>query len=117
MRLRQKSMVEERRQLWGRILSLVLGVLIFAVMLLFSPGTLIFAARLLLALVVGGLGGTAVYTIFQKYSQKGILPEKQNILESAQIEHFDGQIITFHFQNPTFAERFIELNKSQQLQL
>lgn len=112
----RKSMQEEQRQRMALLIGLGVGLLALATILLFTPVTFRFGVRLMFGISGGMILGTAVWFPIFKSSQKAILPEKHNILQSAQIGEFDHQKNTFIFNNPTFAERFSLLNKSLQME-
>lgn len=114
--MRRKSMKEEQRQKLALFVGGGIGVILLAILLLLTPTTLTFWVRFLMALLVGGVVATAVALPIYKSSQKATLPEKRNILQSAQIGAFDNQTTTLLFKNPTFAERFRQLNQSLQME-
>lgn len=113
--IHRKSGVEEQRLRLGLFLGIGLGVITFAIGLLFSATAWLFVVRLFFGLLIGVVVGTAVYLIMRQFSQKASLPEKQTILNAAKIQTFDHNTTTFTFYNQTFAERFIQLNESQQM--
>ena len=114
--MRRCSFKESQRLRLGLVFGGGVGVIALAIILLISPVTLTFMARFLLGIIGGAILGTAVWLMFYNNSRNEILPEKQNILQSARIGEFNHQSTTFLFENQTFADRFRQLNQSLQVE-
>ncbi|MCP4420693.1 MAG: hypothetical protein GY805_29140 [Chloroflexi bacterium] len=111
--LKRQSADEERLKKINWLVSGVLFLLGLAVTLLFTPTTLTFALRLLIALLVGAGLVTAVFWGFRQSISNAALPEKQAIRQSVAIESFSWRATTFAFQNDRFADRFVEINTTR----
>ncbi|MCP5098858.1 MAG: hypothetical protein GY943_25180 [Chloroflexi bacterium] len=109
--LQRTSGEEERFAKIGKFVAI--GVLLFvtAVSLLLTPAHLSFILRLISALFIGLLSGTAVYTLFHHLSNRATLPAKKAILNTAHITSFSWRTTTFAFTNETFTKRFKSINE------
>jgi hypothetical protein len=110
--LKRRSADEERWQKIGLLVSGVVGLLILAMGLLFTPVAWGMGLRLLLAVGMSAVVVTAVITLTRLQQKRVMLPEKQAILKAAHIETFSWRATTFNFHNQAFLERFKTINKS-----
>ncbi len=110
--LRRRSGDEERWFKIGLLASSVVGLLILAVGLLLTPVDWGLGLRLLFAVGVSGVVGTAVFLLTRLQQKRVMLPEKQAILDAAHIETFSWRATTFEFCNQAFLERFKTINES-----
>ena len=62
--------------------------------------------------VLSWLLGTAVWQLIRMQQKRVMLPDKQAILDAAQIETFSWRATTFEFRNQAFLERFKTINES-----
>jgi len=110
--LKRRSADEDRWFKIGLLGSGVVGLLVLAIGLLFTPVSWGMGLRLLLAMGVSVLVGTAVYLLTHIQQKRVMLPEKQAILDAAHIETFSWRATTFEFRNQAFLERFKTINES-----
>lgn len=110
--LQRRSGDEERWFKIGLLVSGVLGLLILAVGLLFTPVAWGMGLRFLFAFGVSAVVGTAVFLLINIQQKRAMLPEKQAILDAAYIETFSWRATTFEFRNQAFLERFKTINES-----
>lgn len=110
--LNRQSGDEERLGKIGRLAAGGAFVMAAAFVLLLTPAGISLLLRLLVALAAGMMLGQLTLLLFQRARQKAALPEKQAIRRSARIVTFSWRATTFEFVNPTFAERFEEMNES-----
>jgi len=110
--LQRRSGEEERWFRIGLTASVVVGLLVLAFTLLLTPVAWGMGLRLLPALAMGVLGGTAVWLLTRVQQKRVRLPEKQAILDAARIETFSWRATIFEFRNQAFLERFKSINES-----
>ena len=110
--LQRRSGDEDRWFKIGLLASGVVGLLVLAFALLFTPVAWGMGLRYLLALGVSVLVGTAVWLLTRIQQKRVMLPEKQAILDAAHIATFSWRTTTFEFRNQAFLERFKTINES-----
>ncbi|MBK7915537.1 MAG: hypothetical protein IPJ94_04640 [Chloroflexi bacterium] len=115
--LTRKSGEEERLEKMGWAAAGITAVILLALGLLLTPAGLAVWLRLLVGLVAGLGGGTAVLLASRRLALQKALPAKLAILQSAQIETFSWRAVTFTFTNETFSERFRALNQPLLMEL
>jgi hypothetical protein len=108
--LRRSGMQEQRQKLgWlATGLTLLLGL---ALVFLMLPADLGLSVRLFIALLVAGLGATAVYTTGRRWADQAAPPQSKAILQAANIDTFSWRTITLSFTNESFAEQVRQLNE------
>jgi hypothetical protein len=113
--VRRLSFDEERWQKQGWLAAGLVLVLLFAAVLLLSPGAIPLGYRLLFALGVAGLAVLAVLSFFRQRSLRYARPEKQAILAAAHLTDFTWQTMTLRFADASYARRFGELNEPMEM--
>lgn len=113
----RNSWAEERWLRLGRIITVAAAIVLFVASYFLLPSFLPVWLRLLfsaglIVLVVVGLAG-----IFRQRREEAARPEKQAILNAAQMVDFSWRATTFEFKNEPFAERFQELNQSHLMEI
>ncbi|MFQ5399515.1 MAG: hypothetical protein ACE5E7_07945 [Anaerolineae bacterium] len=109
--LNRLSGEEERLLLLGRLTAAVLAVLVLAIVLLLTPVAMSLTLRFLAAFTAALAAAVGILRLFRRARQRAALPTKQAIRRSARLASFSWRAATFEFENETFAERFMELNK------
>jgi hypothetical protein len=108
--LRRTSAAEERLQKQRWLFSGMAALFVLLAFLFFlSP--LSFELRLFAALLVAMAVGFLVWQLFRIAIANAALPEKKEVLASAQLQDFTWRTATFRFSNPTFGEHFAALNE------
>ncbi len=109
--MQRQSAAEERLAKMGWLVGGIVALLLLVGGLFLTPAGLPFWLRLVVGLLAGAGGGTAVLTLFRRQADNKALPAKQAIRQSAQLTSFSWRAATFQFTNETFTERFRELNQ------
>lgn len=107
----RKSGEEERFEKLGWLTAAGIGFMVLALALLLTPAGMAFWLRLVVGLLLGVVGGTAVLALFRRLSASKALPAKKEILQAAALVSFSWRAVTFKFANETFLERFREMNE------
>lgn len=110
-RLRRSGRQEQRQKL-GWLATGLTGLLLLALTFLLLPADFGTVARLFLAIMVAGLGATAVFTISQRWADQAALPEVKAIRQAASLNTFSWRTITLSFTNEQFAEQVRQLNQA-----
>ncbi len=113
----RKSGEEERLQKIGWLLQTAVFLLSTLIILIVTPSGLAFILRLFIALSIAGGLTYSIALLFRRTIRKAALPEKQAILNAAQIDTFSWRATTFAFENNLFTERFVDLNKPYLMEL
>lgn len=115
--LNRESGEEERLHRLSRVATIALffvsSILVFVALSALLP-------PLVNLLLSGALGLTAAIGLRAYLKRKRIdaaLPEKKAILASAQMVDFSWRAATFRFENDEFADRFIDLNEEQLMEV
>ncbi len=109
--LNRKSGEEERFQRLGLFVASLVGLIILIILYFLLLTGLPIWLRLLTALFIAIIMSAGIMLIFRRIGLRAVLPEKRNILESAQMVDFSWRATTFEFTNDDFAQRFGQLNE------
>ena len=109
--LRRTSMEEERLQKLRTIVSGAALVITLLAIFIALPPDLPVLLRFLAALAGAVFVTAVVIALFQHQIKETYLPEKQAVLQAAQIENFSWRATTFSFANELFRQRFVEMNE------
>lgn len=110
--MRRRSGDEERWFKIGLFASSVIGMLVLAVSMFFTPVIWGMGLRFSVALLISLWVGTAVWLLCRHQQIRVSLPEKQAITKAARINTFSWRTTTFDFCNETFRDRFKIINES-----
>lgn len=109
----RQSGEEERLEKLGRLVTGIVGAVVFFLTLLWLPAGLALWLRIFIALMMAVFAGVITSTLFGRRCQEAARPEKRAILDSTRIANFSWRATTFEFENETFAGSFAELNEPQ----
>jgi hypothetical protein len=109
--LQRESAEEERMRSFGRLGSIVGGLLVLIFLFIILPKGLTIPWRVLFATVSSLAFGAVIYFYFESKRSQGARPKKKAILSSATMSNFSWRAATFEFSNESFARHFEELNR------
>jgi hypothetical protein len=107
----RRSGVQEQRQKLGWLATALTGLLGLALTFMLLSADFGVGVRLFLALLVAGLGATAVFTMSQRWADQAALPDVKAIRQAARLDTFSWRTVTLSFTNENFADQFRQLNE------
>lgn len=115
--LHRESAEEKRMRSFGRLGSLVGGLLMLFFLFIIFPKGLTIPLRVLFATVSSLAFGAVIYFYFERRRSQGAKPKKKAILSSATMSNFSWRATTFEFSNESFAQDFEELNRPNLMEI
>jgi hypothetical protein len=109
--LQRESAEEERMRSFGRLGSIVGGLLVLIILFIILPKGLTIPWRVLFATFSSLAFGAIIYFYFERRRSQGARPKKKAILSSVAMSNFSWRAATFEFNNESFAKDFEELNR------
>ena len=113
----KESGEEERLHRLGRVVTIITSLMIAILTFILLGRALPPVVKVLLALFLGIIVGAILIAYFRRLRAEAATPEKKAVLRSARLREFSWRATTFEFENEAFANRFVELNQEELMEV